>query len=76
MSNHWSNGSYMEKSMRPRKIDHVNYIIKKSKKECYNKLLSDRELTPTNHLNPYIKSDYLNDLKIQNDFLIPKNSHY
>ena len=75
MSNFWSDGSYMEKSMRPRKIDKVNYIIKISKKEYYNKLLSNRELTPTNHLNPYIKSNYLNDLKIQNDFLIPKNSH-
>jgi len=72
----WSNGSYMEKSMRPRKIDRMNYILKQKSSESYNKLLGDRELTPTNHLNPYISSDYLNDLKIQNDFLIPKNSHY
>ncbi len=76
MSKHWSNGSYMEKSIRPRKIDSINYIIKETNADSYNKLLNNRERTPSNHLNPYIKSDYLNDLKIQGDFLIPKNSHY
>tara|TARA_A100001015_G_scaffold208678_1_gene233528 strand:- start:2236 stop:2466 length:231 start_codon:yes stop_codon:yes gene_type:complete len=73
----WSNGTYMEKSMRTKKIDDKHYIIKYNKVEEQNKRLSIREIIPNISINPFlVKKNYIKDIKIQDEFLIPQNSNY
>ena len=77
MNKSWSDGTYMEKSMRTRQIDSCKYIVKDNKKEKYNQLINKRELIPTNLINPHINSNnYIKDLSVQSKFLIPQNSQY
>ena len=72
----WSNGSYMEKSMRTKSIDNQHFIIKSNKVEEQNKRLSIREIIPDKSINPFlVKTNYINDLTIQENFLIPQNSN-
>lgn len=73
----WSDGSYMEKSMRTKSIDNKHYIIKSNKVEEQNKRLSIREIIPNKSINPFlVETNYINDITIQQSYLIPQNSNY
>ena len=73
----WSNGTYMEKSMRTKNIDDKNYIIKYNKVEEQNKRLSIRKIIPNISINPFlVEKNYIKDIKTQDEFLIPQNSNY
>ena len=73
----WSNGSYMEKSMRTKSIDNQHYIIKSNKVEEQNKRLSIREIIPNISINPFLADkNYISDITIQDNYLIPQNSNY
>ena len=73
----WSNGSYMEKSMRTKSIDNQHYVIKTNKIDEQNKRLSIREITPNISINPFlVEKNYIKDITIQDSFLIPQNSNY
>ncbi len=72
----WRNGTLLEKSMRTKKIDEYKYVIKHNKKDKYNELLSERIPMACSNVNPFFKSEnYIHDLQIQNNFLIPQNSN-
>ena len=74
--NKWSDGTFMEKSMRTVSVSTQNYIIKNNKKDRYNMEINKRELTPSNNINPFlINNNYIDDLNIQNKCLIPQNSN-
>ncbi len=73
----WTNGSYMEKSMRTKSIDNQNYVIKSNKVEEQNKRLSIREIIPNRSINPFlVEKNYIKDITTQEQFLIPQNSNY
>ena len=73
----WSNGSYMEKSMRTKSIDNKHYIIKSNNIDEQNRRLSIREITPNISINPFlVETNYIKDISIQDSYLIPKNSNY
>ncbi len=73
----WTNGSYMEKSMRTKSIDNQNYVMKYNKVEQQNKRLSIREIIPNISINPFlVEKNYIKDIATQDKFLIPQNSNY
>ena len=73
----WSNGSYMEKSMRTKSIDNQHYVINSNKVEEQNKRLSIREIIPNQSINPFlVNKNYIKDINTQEQFLIPQNSNY
>ncbi len=73
----WSNGSYMEKSMRTKSVDNLHYVIKTNKVEQQNKRLSIREIIPNVSINPFlVDKNYIKDITIQQTYLIPQNSNY
>lgn len=47
---------------------------KENKKEQFVKL-NDREMMIQKNLNPFLSSNYLEDLNVQEQFLTPKNSN-
>ena len=73
----WTNGSYMEKSIRPKIINNQQYIIKSNIVEEQNKRLNIREVTPNISINPFlVDANYIKDITTQHTFLIPQNSNY
>ena len=73
----WSDGSYMEKSMRTKSIDNQHYIIKSNKLEEQNKRLNIREIIPNISINPFlVEHNYIKDITTQGNYLIPQNSNY
>lgn len=73
----WSNGTILEKSMRCKTIDTKTYIGSSNRSDKFNTIINNRELLPTNNINPFMTSNnYLTDLETQNKFLIPQNSQY
>ena len=76
-SSTWSNGSYMEKSMRTKSVDNLHYVVKTNKVEQQNKRLSIREIIPNVSINPFlVDKNYIKDITIQQTYLIPQNSNY
>ena len=71
----------MEESIRDIQINNLKHINskdeKRNNKELSSKRLSDRIQIKQRICNPYLRnSDYLKDLKVQEDFLKPQNSNY
>tara|TARA_Y100000389_G_C17467198_1_gene526738 strand:- start:4239 stop:4559 length:321 start_codon:yes stop_codon:yes gene_type:complete len=51
--------------------------IKENKKDICSKRMADRELITCSNTNPYmVKNNYLDDINIQSQFLIPQNSNF
>tara|TARA_Y100001970_G_C14116455_1_gene793846 strand:+ start:759 stop:1076 length:318 start_codon:yes stop_codon:yes gene_type:complete len=44
-------------------------------RELYDNKLSQRQWTMQKNLNPFLENNYMKDLKNQEDFMTPKNSH-
>ena len=84
----WGKGNLMKKSYRKKednnqKEDTPNIITDRmdlrdrNTREINSERMSQRELLIQTSINPFLSnSNYLNDLKTQNDFLRPKNSSY
>lgn len=74
----WSDGSFQEKSyVNEKKVCEKTFIVKESKREDAYKKLEDRELFSHKPVNPFmIKNSYVEDLDIQDKFLIPRNSNF
>ena len=87
----WSNGNKYEKSskndnpiliamretIKNDTFDNTNNIFKiNNKREEANYKLSERHLVGQNKQNPFMSNnDYIKDLDVQQNFLIPKNSN-
>ncbi len=51
--------------------------IKENKKDICSQRMADRQLIAKSNINPYmVTNNYLDDLKVQSQFLIPKNSNF
>jgi hypothetical protein len=51
--------------------------IKENKKDICSQRMADRQLIAKSNINPYmVANNYLDDLKVQSQFLIPKNSNF
>lgn len=73
----WTNGTIFEKSMRSKTIDTITYIGSSNRTDKFNAIINQREMMPTNTINPFmVSNNYLNDLETQSKFLIPQNSQY
>tara|TARA_B100000401_G_C52377089_1_gene517728 strand:+ start:14 stop:229 length:216 start_codon:yes stop_codon:yes gene_type:complete len=64
----WKDGTVFERSERPG--------FSKNKREQAIEKINNRELIHRNIKNPFLTTDYVDDLSIQNQFLIPQNSNY
>jgi hypothetical protein len=47
----------------------------KNIRDTFDKKLIDRQWTMQKNLNPFLENNYLKDLKNQEEFMTPKNSH-
>jgi len=73
--NSWTNGTVQEKSMRPKYMNNCAYTIK-SEKYSNEKIIKRYKLS-SKVSNPFLQNNnYIQDLNIQNQFLIPQNSNY
>lgn len=82
----WSTNEVVEKSSN---LDKVKYMSLKKEvsnstkllndfnnRNLVNKKLNDRYMTNQMNKNPFLSNNnYLDDLKIRDEYLIPKNSH-
>ncbi len=75
----WTKGESMEKTMRVKKesdIEIKNNNFKKDNRQDSNDRLMNRGMMIQTSINPYLSNnDYLNDVKVQDDFLRPKDSN-
>jgi len=46
-----------------------------SKRENHFNKMNQREMIPQTNLNPFLSTNYLEDLQIQENFLTPQNSN-
>ena len=53
----------------------LEFVNAPSKRENNFTKMNEREMIPQKNLNPFITTNYLEDLKIQEDFLTPQNSN-
>ncbi len=74
--NKWTNGTVMEKSLRTSKVNEQTFLFKNNKRDKFNDSLMSRHMVKQTNSNPFLANrNYLEDLKIQDDFLKPKNSN-
>tara|TARA_B100001094_G_C18039279_1_gene724160 strand:+ start:486 stop:806 length:321 start_codon:yes stop_codon:yes gene_type:complete len=50
--------------------------VKDNKREETSQRMGERQMIMLGTMNPYVKSDYLRDLKNQEEYLKPKNSNF
>lgn len=75
--NSWTDGTIQEKSMRPKYIDNCAYTIKSNNYKFSNEKIINRYKLSSTVSNPFLQNNnYIDDLNIQNEFLIPQNSNY
>tara|TARA_B100000886_G_C20397340_1_gene480974 strand:- start:1059 stop:1307 length:249 start_codon:yes stop_codon:yes gene_type:complete len=72
----WTNGSIMEKSLREKITHEQSFILKPpNERDLNNEKLISRYLVAQTSCNPFhANNNYLKDLEVQDNFLIPKNS--
>ena len=51
------------------------FINKHDKRESQLSRINQREMIAQTNMNPFFSSNYLEDLKVQEDFLTPQNSN-
>jgi len=51
-------------------------VVHETKREVNNMKLGNREIIGNITKNPFLKNDYIEDIKNQEAFLTPKNSNY
>uniref|UniRef100_A0A6C0KIC1 Uncharacterized protein n=1 Tax=viral metagenome TaxID=1070528 RepID=A0A6C0KIC1_9ZZZZ len=75
----WTKGENMEKTMRVKKdhpIEIKNDNFKKDNRQDSNDRLMNRGMMIQTSINPYLSNNnYLNDVKVQDEFLRPKDSN-
>jgi hypothetical protein len=52
-----------------------DFIKTETKRENQFNKMNEREMIPQTNLNPFLSTNYLEDLHIQESFLTPKNSN-
>ena len=52
-----------------------DFIKSESKRENHFHKINERELVAQTNMNPFMTSNYLEDLQVQEDFLTPQNSN-
>ena len=52
-----------------------DFIKSESKRENHFDKINERELVAQTNMNPFMTSNYLEDLQVQEDFLTPQNSN-
>lgn len=52
-----------------------DFIKSESKRENHFHKINERELVAQTNKNPFMSSNYLEDLQVQEDFLTPQNSN-
>ena len=52
-----------------------DFIKSESKRENHFDKINERELVAQTNMNPFMTSNYLEDLQVQQDFLTPQNSN-
>lgn len=72
----WTNGSIMEKSLREKITHEQSFILKPpNERDLNNEKLISRYMVAQTSCNPFhANNNYLKDLEVQDNFLIPKNS--
>jgi hypothetical protein len=53
-----------------------DFIRSESKRENQFEKMNDREMMVQTNLNPFMTTNYLEDLQIQEKFLTPQNSNF
>ena len=86
----WSDGTKPERSQKENKPENgsensqenkniqgiMNFKLGVSKREDVNNKISERELVGKSCYNPFLAgTSYIDDLTIQDNFLIPRSSH-
>jgi len=51
------------------------FMKSESKRENHFNKMNQREMVPQTNLNPFLSTNYLEDLQIQENFLTPQNSN-
>ena len=54
--------------------DTTEMVFRENKKEEASERMAQRHMTMAGTMNPYVKSDYLTDIKNQEEFLKPQRS--
>jgi hypothetical protein len=52
-----------------------DFIKNESKRENHFHKINERELVAQTNMNPFMSSNYLEDLQVQEEFLTPQNSN-
>ena len=73
----WTNGSKPERSEKKDKpIKQEQFHQTVTKREAVSNKLSERELIGNGNYNPFLAGNtYIDDLVVQQNFLIPRSSH-
>ena len=72
----WSDGSKVERSSKNSKPSEIKFKQTATKREDVSNRISERELVGKSNYNPFLTgTSYVDDLEVQENFLIPRSSH-